>query len=81
MVKEKHEESSVSLFMRGFFSVMSYPFIFDHPEIEAAKENGGRRKNVAEAMAHEGVGRHFARVGRLLSDAYGREMDSVGFKK
>jgi len=78
MKDEMHKESAISLFSKGFFSVMSYPFMFDCPRIEKRER---RSRRLTARMAREGIGRHFARVGGLISKAYEREMGNAGIKK
>ena len=74
MSDESHRESAISLFSRGFFSVMSFnmPDIFRIGEVK--KDRAPRRER-------RGVGRHFAKVGGMLSDAYDSGMASAGIKK
>jgi len=64
----------MSLFSRGFFAVMSLPMshIF---------QMGERRPERVRRPERRGVGRHFAKVGGMISDVYDREMAGAGLKK
>ena len=72
---ETKRKSSTALFMDGFFSVMSYPFIFDHPKADG-KATGRARFEIPPPD----IGRYFQRVGEMLSDAYRREVESLGIE-
>jgi len=74
MSNESHKESQAFRFGRGFFSVMSLPManIFGI---------GARRPRRTAKPEKHGIGRHFAKVGGMISDAYDREMASAGIRK
>ena len=81
MDKEKHKDDFVSLFMQGVLSVMSYPFIFGHSDIKGLTVRRVLRSDkLVEEMGREGIGRHFAKVGEMLSDAYRQEAERLGVK-
>ena len=67
--------SSMALFMDGFFSVMSYPFIFDYPRIERTEAE--KRKLEEDCMD---ISRHFKAVGERLSKAYRTESERIGLR-
>ena len=71
--KEKRRQSAISLFSKGFFSGMSFPVLFETKRTETAERRVDYRKR--------DIGRHFAKVGNMLSDAYDREMEKAGLKK
>jgi len=65
-------------FAQGFFSVMSHRFVFDFPAVEVDSEP--KSKALLDEMARKGIGRHFESVGRLISGACEKELESAGVK-
>ena len=66
------------VFAQGFFSVMSHRFVFDFPAVEVDGEP--KSKALLDEMARKGIGRHFERVGRLISGACEKELENAGAK-
>jgi len=71
--KDKRRQSTMSLFAQGFFSGMSFPVSFGTYKVETP----GRREKSSE----RDIGKYFAKVGNMISEAYDREMEKAGIKR